>query len=79
MATARSRDTARELAESSMVSLESKIPTDKSSFLSDTTPVVVWSLVVEWSISLLSNSVVLVGLFIVVEVVVNELSSMVSM
>ena len=48
MATTKTMDTARELAERSIVSSECTIPgaTDTSSFLSGVSPFVIWSLVV---------------------------------
>ena len=81
MAIAKARNKAREEADRYMpimASLESAITINALVSLSDTTPVViVWSFEVVYSISLLSNSVVVVGSFIVTVLVKVELSCVV--
>ena len=75
---AKSMNMARFVAERVIANLESTITIDTSFSMPGTTSVSVWSVVVKWSISLPSDSVALVGSFIVVaEVVKNEPSGMV--
>ena len=62
----------REIAESTVFSLESSITTYTSSLSDSNSVVLLWSLVVKWSISLPRDSVVVTNLLTVSGVVENE-------